>query len=366
MRIRCQIRYNSGMQSIDIKPRRWLSRVQVELKGDILVWRQRNWSESLSIFIPPECMNLEREVRRDRQALLYAGLALGSGLAIGGIPLFLFGKVLPALGMDAGAALNPLAALLLLLLAAGVAFTVAVYLIRWIRPRPAVEINTFSEYVDEETHEHVREHVFSLQFLHYRGRNPALDSLLRRLRKLVHHAREQRGYTLKRGFTWQQIHPWRAAVAASLRGMLIMVFVLAVLDLAEAWILPAGYEIPAAAGLLLLLPAIWEGFLYLIYRLQLFREPARFQQGMKAYNREDYDAAQHDFEQTLLEKPDHIPSLYQLLGISVLKFDIDRAFRYSEALIREAPELTEILQEDLWVLKRLKERMEMAPDEAGA
>ncbi|MCC6143475.1 MAG: hypothetical protein IT368_06685 [Candidatus Hydrogenedentes bacterium] len=132
------------------------------------------------------------------------------------------------------------------------------------------------------------------------------------------------------------------------------------LVVASAWqaIAKVTIEVEPAYYLILLLPWCWFGGMYVLDFFRIRREPGRFQEGLKAYNRERFRSAETAFRETLDQHPHHIPSLYLLVQLYARRYDFDQAFQYCNQLAIVAPDEAAALQEDLWVLKRMRARME--------
>lgn len=344
------------MQWCHIAVVRHRGRFKLALDGSVLVCRHEAWAESFDSYLPAESLRPWYDSRHDLRPLFRGAMIVGCAL-LGLASLQLLHETFGS--PEAGSVWAVITHTPWLYATWCLAGTLlALYLghgiIQAFRQHPTLCITHATD-----------EDAGRFEFWYQPGNDPQLDRLVDALfllsRKPGH---ADGGYAVSAGYTRRHVRPLRILFL----GAMAITFMLLVL----AHFLKVGYETysgnvlrvtPAFYGVFLL---PWAGclVLFVLGRLRMRQEPARFRMGLRHYHRKEFEKAERRFLDVLREAPDHVPTLYLLTRLTAHRFDFDRAFRFCRELGHLDPEQAEALQEDLWILKRLRGRM--APRKAAA
>lgn len=311
----------------------------LELRGRVLICHINSWSRRLAAHIPVESVSVRRRNRPNPRLLLAAlavpALALLPWLAL---QFSLWPARLDFPGIEAA---------WLGVFGAGALFGI-VNLIRAMLPRPAVRLE-----FDGDARRG------AIEFWRAPGGDPRVDGLLQRLEEFERETSGEEAAREQPGFTWLHTRPLRLAIlrAAAETCLLYLLF----LGIRAGWEWMAGlrFELQPAIFLIFLLPAAWRLGGLALERLRLRAEPRRFQEGISAYNREEFDRAERAFQAVLDAEPGHVPSLYMLVQLCAKRYDLDQAFQYCARIASWDEGEAGMIEEELWVLKRLRARMEV-------
>jgi hypothetical protein len=325
----------------EVEPVGARERVTLELRGRVLICHVKAWAHSFSTFIPTECISITMSRRRDGRRLIRALLAPLIGM-------FLLGAIGVILGLneEANTPQQLAAAAVIGLLFIAICGYTLYGLFRFLRRVPTTRLDIRG-----------RDAAGALEFWHRPGDQPPLDHLVKRLIELEREVGEEFA-PVQVGYTWQHVRPIRAVLISALSTTILLYLLSIGVVQIWQWVADVKINVEPAYFLILLLPWLWFGGMYLVDRFHLRREPGRFQDGLRAYNRERFRTAETAFRDTLEHHPQHIPSLYLLVQLNARRYDFDQAFQYCNQLSAIAPDEAAALQEDLWVLKRMRARME--------
>lgn len=324
----------------------------LELKGDILICHSYGWSETSTLYIPMECLSVESSKRRDGRILIRGFLApllvvaaivafIPPFLAIRGILDHLDPELLNAWYLG-----GALAAFMLSLL-------YSLYsVVRFIKPRPVIRFRV---------HEEEGEGTF--EFWYEAIRRPEQSALIDRMKEIERQSGENLPFPLRMGYTWQHVRPARAVIVRAFGGMFLFYVLTILVHQGWQWIRDVEITVSPWFLLIFLLPWVWFLGQYLILRLGMRKELPVFREGVRFFDRQNFDEAEKRFLKTLEMNPDHIPSLYLLIDIAANRFDFDQAFHFCQQLAKAAPDEAEVVSEELWTLRRLASRIERAAEE---
>ena len=321
-------------------------KMTLELRGDVLVCHARSWAQSYTLYVPSECMTLERSRRRDGRILIAGLLAPLMALLLMGLSYI----VLLSLGAASGTpAYYTISALLFIFMFSGI-YTIYAF-VRFLRPIPIVRLHLLSE--DGQA---------LLEFWNPPGKDHAREQLIDRMFEIEQRTEDTTPFPLKVGYTWQHVRPWRQVVSTGVGGTLGLYFMTLIVRRGWEYFGQERIEIAWPYFLIFLLPWIFALGRYGLALLSIRNEPDSFRAGIRHYDRGEFEEAEREFLHTLDRLPRHVPSLFMLIQICAYKFDFDAAFRFSNQLAALAPEEAELLQEELWTLKRLNARMIVAEE----
>ncbi|MBI1318243.1 MAG: hypothetical protein GC168_04720 [Candidatus Hydrogenedens sp.] len=321
-------------------------RAAVEVNGRVVVLHFRSWTQSAQVFVPVECMSVGRGQRR---RFAYVGYAV-LGPLLGFIAALLIASMVEAYCEAAEFAPAEVERYAWTAFA-GVMLPAALLCLYGI----VNYIRTFrTVYIDIDYEDGVER----VEFWYKPGRDAALDAVVLRLEELHALGAEAERFPLKMGYTWNHQRPLRSVVAWAFAWMLPIYALMRVALWVAEWMAgaelhPPVWLIPAAFAA----PWVWGFGLMALEQVRLLREPESFRRGLKRYNRADFGEAEADFEVTLTDDPHHLPSLYLLIDICLQRFDFTHALELCARLGDEDPELAESIQESIWALRRLSERM---------
>lgn len=313
-------------------------RTWLELKGAVLIYHARSWAASFSAYIPVEWVTVSRHKRQQATLLLRNLLML---MVTGGVGLAIIGLALqPEEGGAAPAVTNPL-----LRIAAITIGMVALTVAAWFALRAG---RAFFER-HPSTLLQVEDSDMAIEFWD-NGRDDEVKQFMAQLDRLKEGVKESTAYPIKAGHARRHVRPFRAVVMKTLLITLFLLFPVKLL---------AGYMNRPEFMLILLLPALVYFGRYGLEHLLRRAEPKAFQRGMRHFHRGEFEAAAAWFRTLLESHPDHEHGL--ILGTqSVIMLErFEEAFSYCQRLRSINPELAETLQEDLWALKRMQERMQV-------
>lgn len=320
--------------------------MDIEVRGDVLICEGRSWSRRTAIYVPAECIHVDRNQRRDGRTLIRGFLA----------PAFVIVLTVLALGlcylaahfhyeMYLDVAESALQEAMLLALAPAFLYT-AVCIGRFSKPLSTIRVEIQS--ADGDT---------QLEFWHRPGSDPAVDVLVRRLFEVSLEHGHAGVFPLKTGYAWQHRRPLRALVATGAKGMAALYLLAILTRLFLRWYTGTPIVVSPMFFSIFLLPWLWAGGKFLLGQFFLSSEPVDFRQGLRHYHNEEFDLAEKHFLAAVERHPNHVPSLFFLAQHYTQRFDFDRAFQFCARLLPLAPEIAESMQEDIWSLKRLARRM---------
>jgi hypothetical protein len=317
-------------------------KLTLELKGDVLVCHGRGWSQSYTVYIPSECMNIEANRRRDGRFLI-RGFMLPLVLLL----LLIGGMLLGQFGF--GARMETLlwygVPMVLLTL---LSFVYTGYsILRFLPKRNTVRLRVQSE-----------ESGGIIEFWHDPGKDLELDRLVGRLFELERRDEDKVPFPLRMSYTWHHVRPLRAIIVAGFGGMFALWILVWIVKQVWQWIKGVEMVLSPWFFTIFLLPWIWSLGQYLIAVYSMRNEPDDFRLGIKQYDQGEFARAEENFRRTLEIVPRHVPSLYLLIQLCAYRYEFDDAFKFCAQLEPFAPEEAENLQQELWTLKRLVARME--------
>ncbi len=314
-------------------------RTWLELKGTVLIYHARSWVASFSAYIPVEWVIVSHH-KRQQAALVVRNLLLL--MVAAGLGLAIIGIALQPEEAGASAAANSAFARIALAAAGMMALAVAAWFaFRALRALIERHSSTLLQ---------VEESDMAIEFWD-NDRDQEVQHFMEQLDRVKQDAKDVSAYPVKAGHARRHVRPFRAVVAKSLLITLFLLFPVKLL---------AGLMGRPEFMLILALPMLAHFGRYGIEHLLRRTEPKAFQRGMRHFHRGEFEAAAAWF-QTLLDKhPNHEHGL--ILGTqSVIMLErYEEAFSYCQRLQSINPELAETIQEDVWALKRMKERMQVS------
>jgi len=312
---------------VPIRPVSGPRQASLELRGTVLVYHQRGWAGSASVFIPIEWITVSSRSRFNTNFLI--GILLASMLFVSLLSALVFEITLGSTLSAAGVAVPAL-----LCLAA------AFYCLYRFLQRGRTTVLSF-----ESDPRKLR-----IEFWHVPTRDASLDRLLDRLIALSARIEEVAPYPIQTSHTWYRLRPLRAVMA---KGLLFSVILYVPVSLL------AGYlEMPALVLFLLLPPAVY-GAQYTLMMLRSLGSPKSFRAAVKSYNRGEVGQADSLLSDTLALYPNHPESLMLSVYVNVEQRQFDRAFDQCRKLAAVDQDHADDLVKEVWAIKRMYDRMEL-------
>ena len=310
-----------------IRPAGGPRRASLELRGTVLVYHQRGWAGSASVFIPIEWITVSSRSRYNTNFLF--GLLL-AGTLCASLSSALAYEVTRGSMMDAATVAIPA-----LLCLAAATFCLYRFLQRGRTTILSVESDPRN---------------MRIEFWHVPTQDPAIDALLDRMNDLNARIEEMAPYPIQTSHTWYRLRPLRAVMA---KGLLYSVILYVPVSLL------AGYlEMPALVFFLLLPPAVY-GAQYGLMALRSLSSPKSFRAAVKSYNRGEVRQADSLLCDTLAAYPNHPESLMLSVYVNVEQRQFDRAFDQCRKLAAVDQDHADDLVKEVWAIKRMYDRMEL-------
>ncbi len=299
----------------------------LELRGTVLVFHQRGWAGSASVFIPVEWITVSSRHRYNNNFLF--GVLLSGMILVSLCSAMLFeatkGSLLTAVGIGVPA-----------LLCAGV---VSYCLFRFLR-RDRTTVLTVE--TDPRSTQ--------IEFWHLPTKTPELDRLLVRLGTVRARIEEVAPYPIQTSHSWYRLRPLRAVLA---KGVLFSAILYVPVSLI------AGYmEMPHLVFFLLLPPAFY-GAQYGLMVVRSLGSPKSFRAAVRSYNRGEVGRADSLLSDTLAAYPNHPESLMLSVYVHVEQRQFDRAFDQCRKLAAVDQHHADDLVKEVWAIKRMYDRMEL-------
>lgn len=299
----------------------------LELRGTVLVYHQRGWAGSASVFIPIEWITVSSRTRFNTNFLL--GVLLGGMLFVSLCSALLLEIARGSMLNAAGVAVPALACL-----------AAAVYCLYRFLQRGRTTVLS----VDSDPRR------MRIEFWHVPTLDPTLDSLLDRLKSLSARIEEVAPYPIQTSHTWYRLRPLRAVMA---KGLLFSVILYVPVSLL------AGYMDAPELMLFLLLPPAFYGAQYAYMALRSLSSPKSFRAAVKSYNRGEVGQADSLLTDTLAVHPNHPESLMLSVYVNVEQRRFDRAFDQCRKLAAVDRDHADDLVKEVWAIKRMYDRMEL-------
>ncbi len=304
----------------------------LELKGTILVYHQRAWSGQASVFIPVEWISLKRVTCTDSR-VVYKVMALPALALLFVMPAIAFARQFVGSDADVLGGIA-LAGLFLALAATAIGgFIVA-------RNRPAIELTA-----------NVEQAPMRIRFWHRPGEDADQDRLVAQLTNLTERADEMIAYTIQKSHTWYRIRPLRAAVVKA-------VFFTALLVL-PVQVIATMFEQPFA-NLALVLPAIVYIGRHVLESTLLRFAPHGFREAVLSYHRDQPKQAEKYLRAVFDVEPDYLEGCLLAIQLALESRDFGTAFMRCRQVAKSDPELADDIAEEIWLFKRMNDRMRPA------
>ena len=312
----------------------------LELKGTILVFHARNWISLSSMFIPLEWVDASEGYRRDYRRL-WAGI-IGVLVAILlSLPLSLLSLYLPERrGLDMSLAVG-----LGVLLAISVC--VAVWSLATFFRRRRYTAFTVKGKLSG----------YTIAFWHTLGEDAALDGLVGRLCALEGNLDETIPYPIRMKHIWRRPRPVRIAFV---KGMVVSFFLY--LLLLSCDVLHRIGKMPWFSStyfFFLVAPPAFYVTMVMLRRVLMLRQPRAYRDAVRSCARGALADAREGLKGLLDVRPEYDPGRLLMVQVCAEQYAFDDAFYHCERLAREHPALATQLQENLWGIKRMYERMEI-------
>ena len=314
---------------VDIKQLGGPHRASLELRGTVLVYHQRGWAGSASVFIPIEWVTVSSRSRSNVNYLVCLLLAL---LALA--------SLLSALALELTGGRDP-APLVLAVLAVPSAVccgVAALCLYRFLQRHRTTLLTVETEPPG-----------LRIEFWHTPLQNPRLDTLLERLGNLRAHIEDVTPYPIQTSHTWYRLRPLRAVL---LKGVLYSLVLYIPVSLI------ADYLDMHSLLLFLLLPPAFYGGHYALTALRNLGNPKSFRAAVRSYNKGEVNLADSYLRDTLATHPDHAESLLLSVYVNVEQRQFDRAFALCRKLAAFDQDHADDLTKEVWAIKRMHDRME--------
>lgn len=316
----------------------------LELKGTILVFHARNWISLSSMFIPLEWVEVSEGYRRDYRRL-WAGIIGVLVSILLSMPLSLLSLYLPERrGLD-----------VLLSVGLGVLLAVSVCAAIWslttfFRQRRYTAFTVKGKGTG-----------YMIAFWHTLGENAALDGLVDRLSALGGNLDETIPYPIRMKHIWRRPRPVRTAL---LRGMVVSFFLYLLLLSCDvlhrlgniSWFSTTYF-------FFLVAPPLFYVAMVLLRRALMLRQPRAYRDAVRSCARGALADAREGLKGLLDVHPEYDAGRLLMVQVCAEQYAFDDAFYHCERLAHEHPALATQLQENLWGIKRMYERMES--DEKG-
>ncbi len=299
----------------------------LELRGTVLVFHQKGWAGSASVFIPVEWITVSSRFRYNTNYLL--GMLLAGALFISLCSAITVEATRGAIVQAAAAAIPALLCLV-----------VNLYFLYRVLQRGRTTILS----VESDPR------AMHIEFWHVPTREPELDALLDRLNSLRSRIEDVAPYPIQTSHTWYRLRPLRAVLAKGLLYSVILYLPVSIL---------AGYlEMPMLV-LFLLVPPLFYGGQYGLVALRSLGSPKSFRAAVKSYNRGEVGRADSLLSDTLAAHPNHPESLMLSVYVKVEQRQFDRAFDQCRKLAAVDQDHADDLVKEVWAIKRMYDRMEL-------
>jgi hypothetical protein len=304
----------------------------LELNGTILVYHQNAWSGRVSVFIPVEWIALKATQYVDSR-FVYKVMAL---------PAIALLIAMPGV-MLAQAFLGPVAQLVGVVIVLGLMMALAAAALGGLvaaRKRPAIDLTVESESAP-----------LRIRFWHEPGEDAERDRLVERMQNLSARADEVIAYTIQKSHTWYRIRPFRAAIVKAL-------FFTAIL-LLPVQIIATVFEQPWVNAALIMPAIVYIGRYALEASLLRFA-PQGFREAVNSYHRDELKQAEKYLRTVFDNEPDYLEACLLSIQLSLERRDFGTAFKRCRQVAKSDPELADDIAEEIWLFKRMNDRMRPA------
>lgn len=321
----------------------------LELRGSILVYHKRTWVASSSMFIPVERVGVSHGRQYDLRRLWLGilGVLVAILLAMP-LSLILFRMPHPE---PADLAIAVLLAILL-----AVAVVPGLWsLFRFFFQRPTTTLS-----ID------ILPYASTIRFWRGPRRDPALDALLERL-AVERERMQSAGLDPVRmshsaglgGVMWRRPLALRVAL---IKGLVIsFLFYLGFLGLEILRFAGHGPEFSRWYYAVLAVPPLFHlGSVTLRKGATQLREPKAFRHALRCHARGDLAAAARRLDALFEAYPDHALGRLLMVRVCTEQGAFDDALRHCEALVRDHPATAMRMQNTIWSVRRMHERMDGA------
>lgn len=334
---------DAAAERIAVEPAGAPGAAWLEMRGSILVYRRRSWVASFSAYLPVEWLERSDARRCDWQRLWQSVIALLIAILIA-LPLSLCYLCRDLLSPADLLWVVPLGILFLAMLGVCVArfgaFLVA---------RPCTTLQ-------------VADAPSGLSVRIWRS-GTAQDQQVETLLAQVAAARDKvaRGLlpTLHMNHGWYQPDPYRMAL---LKGGIISFFLYTVL---LAWALLAflgGMDpLPLWCFAFLAAPPLFHFAVAAMRDMQSLGAPRAFRRARRHYRRGALEAARQDLDRAVDASPDNLAVHLLMVRVCAEMGALDAAMHHCGKISRERPLMAAALEENLWAIRRVLERMDVPP-----
>jgi hypothetical protein len=321
-----------------VKPLGRRGTVALQLIGTILTVHRRSWIADKKLFLPVEWLEIIRDTRRDIRDLWHALLA-ALVLVLLSLPLSLL-----LVYYEAWTRWEVVLFIGLALLWVATASIALRFSRRFARARPAITLQLKGDL-----------RFFRLRFHRPTPRDPILESVIQRIEKLCRHSDDFVRYPIRIVHEWRRIFPYRIAFVQGVFLTLCLTFLLLIADI---FLYPAlGMAQIAFLHGLALLPAPVSLAVLFLRRHVLHMQPAAYRAAERAYLQGDIETALYKLNELLHADPHHIPAQILRIQAYTESGSFDLALQDCQTLSGENPALAKNLQEKIWAIRRIYERM---------
>lgn len=311
----------------------------LELKGTILVFHARNWISLSSMFIPLEWVETTEGYRRDFRRLWVGIIGVLVAILLS-LPLSLLSLYLPE-----RRALDVLLAVIL-----GVLLAISVCVAAWalatfFRRRRYTAFTVKGKLGG-----------YTIAFWHTLGEDAALDTLVEGVCALEGDLDETIPYPIRMKHIWRRPRPVRIAL---LRGMVVSFFLyLLILSCDVLHRIGKISWFSSSYFFFLLAPPAFYVTMVLLRRALMLRQPQAYRAAVRSCARGALADARDALKGLLDIRPEYAAGRLLMVQVCAEQYAFDDAFYHCERLAQEHPALATELQQNLWGIKRMYERMQ--------